>query len=203
MSDKYILHVKNNSTQIGSFCIFQELPDINVSGITTLAWLAKSAQPSTLLEFEWGQDYSFIWARSTQLKPGTVVRTGQTWSANLKTQNKVNFDYLNGAYTFSEQSQGDHLNNLFIEQSHRIKPQDAYIGIGMSGKSTFLVPAEPNINVILTPRPSYWLLFGDYKEGEVLNVTRVLDRALKLDYNGINFLNIELTDDNNWNILSN
>lgn len=202
MSDKYTLNVQNNSTQTGSFCIFQDSPDINLPGITTLAWMAKAAHPSTLLEFEWGIDYSFVWARAVDLKPGTVVKTSQSWEADLRIKNKVQFDYINGAYTFSNQTQSTHPSSLYINNSHRINSKEAAVGIGMSGKGTFLVPAEPNMNVIMTPKPQYWLTFGDYKEGEVLDISKITGKSIKLDYKGKNALNVELTSDNNWKVVS-
>ena len=198
MSDEYILNVINNSTQTGSFCIFQEQPDINMPGITTLAWLAKPAHPSTLLEFVWGLDYSFVWSRSTNLKPGTIVKTSQAWDANLSTMNKVKFDLTNGAYTFSNQSQGAHEENLYIEQTNRVNSNEASVGIGMSGKGTFLVSSQPNMNVIMTPKPTYWLVFGDFKEGEVLDTTKITETALRLQYKGTKVMNVEFTGNNTW-----
>lgn len=201
MSDLYTLNVQNNSTQTGSFCVFQEQPDINLPGITTLAWLAKPAHPSTLLEFEWGLDYSFVWSKSTNLKPGTIVKTSQAWDANLSTMNKVKFDLSDGAYTFADQEQGAHEDNLYIEQTNRITSNDACVGIGMSGKGTFLVSSQPNMNIIMTPKPTYWLVFGDFKEGEVLDTTKITETALRLEYKGTRAMNVEFTGNNTWNKL--
>ena len=201
MSDIYTLTVTNNSTQTGCFCIFQEQPDVNMPGITTLAWLAKPAHPSTLLEFEWGLDYNFVWSKSTNLRPGTIVKTSQAWDANLSTLNKVKFDLASGAYTFSDQAQGAHEGNLYIEQTKRVSSNDASVGIGMSGKGTFLVPSQPNMNIIMTPKPTYWLVFGDFKEGEVLDTTTITETALRLQYKGTTSMNVEFTGNNTWNNL--
>ena len=200
MSDKYILNVKNNSTQSGSFCIYQEAPDINLPGITTLAWLAKPAHPSTLLEFEWYLQYCFVWSKTTDLRPGTIVKSSQAWDANLSTLNHVNFDYAGGAYTFKDPSQGDYEGNLYVDQSKRVVSNDASVGIGMSGKGAFVVPSQPNMKVIMTPKPTYWLLFGDFDEGEILDVTQVTENAVKLQYKGTKVLNVEFTGNNTWSV---
>ena len=203
MTDIYKLNVQNNSTQTGSFCIFQELPDVNVPGITTLAWLAKPAHPTSHLEFEWGIDYSFVWSKTTDLEPGTIVKTSQSWNANLSTLNHVNFNYADGAYTFSDASQGDYEGNLYIDQTKRVVSNDASVGIGMSGKGAFYVPSQPNMKVIFTPKPTYWLIFGNFEEGEVIDITKVTDNALRLQYKGTKVMNVELNGSNTWSVLPN
>ncbi len=197
-SDKYTLTVMNNSTQTGSFCIYQESPDTNVGNITTLAWLAKPAHPTTRLDFEWALDYDFVWAKTTKLRPGTLVKTSQAWPVNLSTTNQVDFDFINDAYTFENQSQGGYEGNLYINQTQRVRTAEASVGIGMSGKGSFLVESQPNMKLVMTPKPTYWLVFGHFREGEVLDVSKVTKTACKLEYKGINNMNMTLKSDNTW-----
>jgi len=201
MSNQYTLNVQNNSTQSGSFCIFQEAPDINVPGITTMAWLAKMCHPTTDLKFNWSVNYSFVWSNTTNLKPGTKVKTSQDWDANLNTKNKITFDYIDKAYTFKDEKQGDYEGNLYIDQTQRVGPKVASVGIGMSGKGTFLVPSQPNMKIIMTPKPTYWLIFGDFEEGEILDITRVSEHALKLQYKGTETMSVDYDGGNKWTIL--
>ena len=201
MSNLYTLNVQNNSTQSGSFCIFQEAPDINVPGITTMAWLAKMCHPTTDLEFNWSLDYSFVWSNTTNLKPGTIVKTSQDWDANLNTKNKITFDYVDNAYTFKGEKQGDYEGNLYIDQTKAVQPKAASVGIGMSGKGTFMIPSQPNMKIIMTPKPTYWLVFGDFVEGEILDITQVSEQALKLQYKGTEDMSVEFNGDNTWKIL--
>jgi len=200
ISTKYTLSVKNDSTQTGNFCIYQDPPDTNVGNITTVAWLAKAAHPTTLLEFEWSLDYDFVWAKTTNLRPGTIIKTSQAWPANLSTMNKVDFDFQNQAYTFDNQGQGGYEGNLYIDQSQRVNTRDAAVGIGMSGKGSFFVESQPNMKLILTPKPTYWLLFGQYSEGEVLDIEKVTKNACRLEFKGRSRLDVELRSDNTWNI---
>ncbi|MCV6636293.1 hypothetical protein [Candidatus Albibeggiatoa sp. nov. NOAA] len=200
MSDKYTLTVKNDSTQTGSFCIYQEHPDTNVGNITTLAWLAKAAHPTTRLEFAWEIDYDFVWAKTTELRPGTIVRTSQAWPANLSTRNQVDFDFTNKAYTFTNQSQGGYEDNLYINQTQRVRTSEAAVGIGMSGKGTFLVESQPNMKIVMTPKPTYWLVFGHFQEGEVLDIETVTKTACKLEFKGTTNMDVVLKSDNTWEI---
>lgn len=201
MSTKYTLNVSNHSTQTGTFCIFQEIADNNMSNGQTIAWLAKTAHPTTTLEFEWHTDYNFVWAKTTSMEPGTVIKAGQSWEANLTTTNQVTFDYSENSYTFSNQTQGPEAGKLFIDQTTKVRLNDASVGIGMSGKGTFLYPSQPNTTLVLTPKPTYWLIFGDYVEGEILDISKVMDNALKLTYEGTTEMNVELQADDTWRIL--
>ncbi|MCV6638912.1 hypothetical protein [Candidatus Albibeggiatoa sp. nov. NOAA] len=200
MSDKYTLTVTNDSTQTGNFCIYQAEPDTNIGHIITLAWLAKSAHPSTVLEFEWQLDYDFIWTKQTELRAGSIVNTSQAWQANLCTNNQVDFDLISDAYTFANPSQGGYEGNLYINQSQRVRTGEAHVGIGMSGKGTFIVKSQPNMKVVMTPKPTYWLVFGNYKEGQVLDISEVTNTSCKLEYKGTTNMQVALKADNTWEV---
>ncbi len=198
MSDTYTLSVFNDSTQTGHFCIYQAPPDTNIGNIITLAWLAKPAHPSTLLEFEWELDYDFVWTKQTNLRAGSIVNTSQAWSANLSTQNQIDFDLQGDAYTFLNASQGGYEGNLYINQSQRVQTKEAYVGIGMSGKGTFLVESQPNMKVVMTPKPTYWLVFSNYQEGQILDTSSVTDTACQLEFKGTTYMETILKADDTW-----
>jgi hypothetical protein len=202
MSNQYNLSILNNSTQVGDFCIYQEIPDVNRADIVTLAWLSKPAHPTTTLEFDWMLDYSFVWSKTTNLKPGTKVITSQAWDANLNTLNRVAFDYERDAYTFKNPEQGAYEGNLYIDQSQRVQSNSATVGIGMSGKGTHMIPSQPNIQVIMTPKPTYWVVFGTFSEGEVLDIAQVSSQACKVEFKGTTNMAIEYTANNSWKVLS-
>ena len=163
--------------------------------------MAKTCHPTTDLEFNWSSDYSFVWSNTTDLKLGTIVKTSQAWSANLNTMNKIIFDYIDNAYTFRDMAQGAHEGNLYIDQTQRVEPMVASVGIGMSGKGTFMLPSQPNMKIIMTPKPTYWLIFGNFEEGEALDITQVSEYALKLQYKGTKTMSVEWTGNNTWEIL--
>ncbi len=201
MSQQYQLTVINDSSQSGNFAIYQEVPDINVPSVFTLAWLAQPAHPTTVLDFTWTLDYSFVWSKMTDLKPGSKVKTSQSWDANLTTENLVGFDYTDGAYTFTNQGQGAYADNLYINQTQRVQSNDSSVGIGMAGKGTFLVPSQPNMNLIMTPKPSYWVVFGNFQEGEVLDITEVSGQAFNVEYKGTTSHTVEYTANNSWKLV--
>jgi len=198
MSTKYTLTVQNDSTQSGDFCIFQQAPDTNVANITTLAWLSKAANPTTNLVFQWDLQYNFIWSNSTNLKPGDTVVTSQSWDCDVNTSNRIVFDFVNNAYNFSNQTQGDYAGNLYIDEGQSVRPNQASVGIGMSGSGTFLVPSQPNMQVMFTPKPTYWLVFGTFKQGDVVDIGQVTKNAKKIVFNGVTDLAVTFKSTNTW-----
>jgi hypothetical protein len=198
MSTHYELHLHNDSLQSGDFCIFQTMPDINMSNVTSLAWLSKTASPTTRLVFQWALEYDFVWTCATGNKPGARVTACQSWPANTETNNKVLLDKINGAYSFSKQPVSESSGSLIIEQGKNVLPQEVSVGIGMDGKGTFVLPSQPNMQVMMTPKPAYWLCFGSFEQGQVIDISRVSQRALKLDFIGQTQMSVSFGIDNCW-----
>lgn len=74
------------------------------------------------------------------------------------------------------------------------------VGIGMSGSPTFVVNAQPNMNLTFTPHPEYWIAFGNFNAGEVIDV-QAISNAAKIDFPpGIVAMNVTLNQDNTWEI---
>jgi rhizosphere induced protein len=177
MATQYSLIFVNNSTQTGSACVYQQDPDTTDPNVMSLAWFAKAAAPTTTLQFDWTVDYSFVWSETGTLKPGVMFTASQNLPADLSTSNQVQFTTAGGAYTFQNQSQGGQAGTLYVLEDNTIPPNQASVGIGMSGSGTFAVQAQPNITAEFTPHPEYWITFGNYTAGEVLDVTTITASA--------------------------
>ncbi len=92
--------------------------------------------------------------------------------------------------------------SLYIMEDGRIPVGQASVGIGMSGFGTFVAPAQPNMNLIFTPNPEYWITFGTYVQGEVVDITAVNNPAqIKFPLNVYSMTAI-LNPDNTWTITS-
>lgn len=197
MGQTYSLTVMNNSTMDGNICVYQQAPNVNVPGVLTLAWLSKRAHPGTSVTFSWSLDYNFVWSEQGDLRPGTTFKASQTViGADLTNYNQVGFDY-DGAYAFTEATKGPRTGSLYVMQGPNIPPQEAHVGIGMSGFGTFVVPAQPNIELYFTPHPKYWVVFGDYEQGEVIDITQVT-QARQVEFDGAFDLNLTLNKQNLW-----
>lgn len=184
----YSLTVQNNSSGYTNFCMFQSPPDTNLGvQVQTLAWFVEPAYPTTSVTFNWDVDYSFCWSETGPLSPGVTFTASQVWAADPldPTLQAVQFHHAEHAYTF-ERLPADlsrQPGNLYIVQGSDVPLRDASVGIGMSGSGTHAVDAQPNLNLIFTPHPRYWLVAGDFVHGEVLDMAE-LSNAIEIDYYG-------------------
>ena len=195
----YTLEFQNNSTNAGDVCVYQTPPDVNTPGVMSLAWFSQFNYPTTEVVFKWTIDYSFVWSQTGVLKPGVIFDASQTWEADLHTSNQVTFHY-DQAYTFQGQKAGPQAGNLYITEDPTIPLKTASVGIGMSGAGVFAVQAQPNINLVFTPHPLYWITFGKFVPGQVLDIQSLTGVAQVQFPPNIYKMAAILNEDNTWTI---
>ncbi|WP_165218821.1 hypothetical protein [Affinirhizobium pseudoryzae] len=181
----YSLTCVNESQLSGSFAVFQKpLPSTMPGNVFSLAWFARPTAPNTRVTFTWGLDYSFTWSETGILKPGINFAASQVIPADPNALNQIELkkdDY--GATTFSGLSAGGSLGSLTIKQLSNVKPNETSVGIGMAGSGTFAVQAQPNMTAVFTPHPNYWVIFGNFETGDVMDVEDVTN-AVEVTYGG-------------------
>ena len=68
----------------------------------------------------------------------------------------------------------------------------------MSGSTVYAVQARPNQNLAFSPRPRYFIAYGDYQEGDVIDVSTV-NNPLELAFPpGVHALTTTLHADGSW-----
>jgi hypothetical protein len=199
MSNRYSVVFHNNGPENGSACIFQRQPDLDVSSVMSLAWFSKHVNQGSGVIFDWTLDYSFVWSQTGTLVPGATFIASQVVDADLTNANEITLDY-NGGYRFTNPQVGPIPGTLEILQDGTLPANDASVGIGMSGSGTFAVQAEPRITTKFTPRPQYWIGFGNYSQGQVLDVESMTDVAQIKFPAGVYSMSATLNDDNTWSI---
>jgi hypothetical protein len=205
VSTQYSLTVTNNSTQFQDLCIYQKAVDLGVPNALSLAWLTAPAWPNTTVQFTWSLDYSFVWSQTGVLKPGVTFDAQQIAPAdpdNLNA-NQILFDYRNGAFTFTPGSASGtaQLGSLYVRELSTIPTAAATVGIGMSNAGVFAVQAEPNMNLVFTPHPSYWVSAGTFQQGQVLDIEQITNEQ-EVDYNGTFNMTAVLDATNLWTVKS-
>jgi rhizosphere induced protein len=197
---QYSVIFKNNSREGGDVCIYQRDPNSMDQNIMSLAWLSKYTPPTTQTTFSWEENYSFVWSETGWLVPGVIFMASQTWDADLSTRNQVTFSYRQGNHTFVDQHQGPQQGSLFIKEDGTIPRGIASVGIGMSGSGTFARLASPNTQLIFNPHPTYFITFGKYQRGEVLDVDQI-SNAMQLNFErGVYSLTAVLNMDHTWTV---
>lgn len=198
---QYSLTFKNNSSNVGTVCVYLSEPTLS-NDMMSLAWFAKKVHPSTTVDLNWIVDYGFIWDDNiTNLGSGIVFNASQMWPADLDENNSITLTYKHGAYTFTDQTYGEKNGLLYIKQDDTVPLRGATVGVSVAGLGAFVTQSQPNYTIIFEPKLEYWITFGDYCLGEVLNITEISEKC-KLDFkSGVYNKNITLNIDNKWTIV--
>ncbi|MCI9576853.1 MAG: protein RhiA [Clostridiales bacterium] len=174
MSTKYKLNVVNNSLVSGTICLYQTMPDQD-DDIFSLAWFTKNANPETRVTFTWSLEFCASWSQTGTLKPGVFYDASQEKVVDPSDPN--NNSYLltmyNGAYQFVKADQTAQKGCIGIFCDDTIPNLKASIGIGMGGKPAFATQALMNTDFTFIPKVKYWLGFGKYEQGQVMDLSRM------------------------------
>ncbi len=175
MATQYSLTCFNNSSQLGSFAVFQRAPALTVpANVFSLAWFTRPAHPNTQVTFQWTVDYSFVWSETGILQPGITFNASQTVPADPFVQNFTQLtEDVYGATYFTPPDTSGAVGSLTIQQLSNVVPNRTSVGVGMSGAGTFVVQAAPNMTAVFTPHPNYWVIFGNYQTGQVMDIENV------------------------------
>ena len=176
MATQYSLTLKNNSSSRGSFAVFQQPPPAHaLSGtVFSLAWLTRPVDSGTQATFQWTEDHSFVASETGVLKPGVVIAAPETVAADPAGQNFIRLTAdSSGAACFAPSDACGSVGSLTIEQGADVVPDRTAVGVGMSGAGTFVVQAKPNTTMVFTPHPNYWVTFGDFQPGQVMDIDNV------------------------------
>jgi hypothetical protein len=204
MADTYTLTFINNSSNDWTFCCYQTDPKIGPKDVKSLAWYTKMVAAGAEVEFEWTIDYSFVWSEMGSVVPGVIFKASQKVPAGTQEKNAIDFTRIsNDAFKLVNQTTDPrYKGSLVIHQDEKIPLNKAAVGIGMSGAGTFIVPAQPSIDVSFSPHPSYWVTFGDYVKGQVLDTQQVTKKAEVPYPNNIYAMYAILGQNNQWTIAS-
>lgn len=201
MSTQYSVRATNNSPGSGHLMLFQK--GLNMPPNTmSLAWFSNYTETMNATLFQWTMDYGFAWSRTGQLKPGLIFFAPQLWPADLTTTNQVTFtqDLSDYTYTFINQTTGQQPNTLFIQEDETIEYDYVSVGIGMSGSPTFAAQAMSNHMQAFPMEMTYWIAFGDFAPGKVLDVETITNAAQIQFPPGVYSMTAILNPDDTWTI---
>ena len=201
MGDNYTLRFKNRSDSQHDFLVYQKGIEVNMPNIYTLAWFAKPVANGVDVDFTWTIDYSFVWSEQGQLKPGITFHANQVVVGDLLTANLIDFSKVDGAFQFGKPTGTGASGSLTIDGDNSIPKHAAKVGIGMSGYGTHAIDAEPNFAAVFTPHPGYWITFGSFEAGEVLDIQSLV-KAEEVKFPGNVFeMTAMLDSGNKWTLM--
>jgi len=198
MAEQYSITITNHSAHPDYFMVFQNDPGSLAPNAMALAWFSKYSNPGPLatVKFDWSIDWGFSWADTGELSPGVHYAASEVLPADGF--NKITLDY-NRAYLFTDPENAGDPSRFYIEESPTIPVNsNASVGITMAGQTVYAVQARPNSNLTFSPHPVYYLAYGNYSEGLVLDLSSI-NNPLELKYDtGINALAVTLNPDDSW-----
>lgn len=197
----YSVNFVNNSQNAGAACLYQT-ESSNPPNVFPLAWFAKMAAPTTRIKFQWTVDYSFVWGETGRLVPGVLFDPAQIVAADPQTSNRITLTRAGGGYyQFVNQQAAPPPGTFLIQQDSNLPANVVSVGLGMSGNAIIAVNAQPNLVSAFTPGPpQYWIAFGNYVRGEVLDPQQVFNAARIAFPPNVFSMTAILNADNSWTI---
>lgn len=132
--------------------------------------------------------------------PGVIFNAGDALRTSLTENNAVTVTKQDGNYRFVDQRNGYQQGTLNVMSDNTTAFHQASVGIGMSGSGTFAVQAQPNMTFSFSPRPEYWIMFGEFKQGQVMDQSQMHNAAQIVFPYGIFSMNATLNMDNTWTV---
>jgi rhizosphere induced protein len=177
MSTTLSLLFRNDSGRSGAVCVYQRSPEIEAAGGQPVAWITKSVAPSTNVLVTWQAEFAFVWREAHELSPTIALQAWQAWPADPAGQNQITVRRNERFYTFADPSQAPQPGALVILTDENVAPGVLSIGIGTGGMVTFVSPAKPGTTHAFAPDATYWIAFGDYVTGQVLDPLTIVPQV--------------------------
>mgnify|MGYP007111633107 CR=1 FL=1 len=177
MPTQYTLRVNNDSALAGNICVYQTFDEQKtMANLFSLAWFSKGCNPRTQVKFAWSIDYAFCWSETGKLVPGVTFDASGILSADpsLIGPNSTGFTHNDFGYQFiPPTTETAPVGTLGIFTDKTVPVNKAAVGIAMSGSPSLAVQAGPNLDFTFVPHPRYWLCFGQYIEGAVIDLNQI------------------------------
>ncbi len=201
----YHLTFDNQSPMDWVMAVYQHDPDTGNPNVMSLAWFTKKTYMRATVTFTWNIDYCFAWSQTGILRPGSKFIASQIVPADLGAGNRIGFDCdpsSGGACHFLlPPTRGGDDGTLYIDCANRVSANEASVGIGMSGRAVYAVQAQPNITAMFTSHPKYYVAFGQFQQGEVLDITQIAAQSAKVDFPANVYRMMATLDSrNNWSV---
>ena len=193
--NKFNINATNNSMNSGSFMIFQRDSSMQQQ-VFSLAWMTQYGQPNTNVKFTWEENYAFVFGQTGTLQPGIQFRPSQEYRADLTTNNAITLS--NSGFT-NQQSQSPS-GCFYIQQDASIPMGRLSVGIAIANAPAMVVQAVPNAQTVFTPTPEYWIAFGNFNAGTVLDTYSLNNSARLVFPSGKTTLNVTLNPNGTWSI---
>ncbi|MDR2419386.1 MAG: hypothetical protein LBD79_10100 [Treponema sp.] len=206
MATQYSLVLRNRSTRGGHFCIYATPVDSKVQNdLRSLAWITYPANVGVEVDFSWDLNYSFSWSKTGVLSNGVIYRASESLSTDPNDpqlakayldKNEYGYQLISGQPPDKDPAKG----GMAIIASDSIPNDDVSIGMGIDGKPILAVMATPRYIFTFFPDIKYWVAFGNFKKGEVLDLNSMSPIQELVFPTNVYALDVTLDDVNQWHV---
>ena len=200
-STNYSVKVVNNGAAAWQFYVYQKPPA--VANNLSLAWFASPYHIGVgdSITFSWNIQYSFVWSATGIVKPGIQFTASGSKECDPEGENVTSFTFNNSTPDLSNPTTGGTDGSLTIKDGDSVPSNTFAVGVGMSGKGTYVVNAGPNLTHEFTPEPKYYIVAADeVVEGQVMDITTVTKSGSLVFPPNVYDLTATLKADNQWDI---
>lgn len=177
MAGLYSLRLTNNSPLGGNMCLYQRHPDQeSQADLFSLAWQCQNCPPGSTVTFSWSLDLGFAWAETGPLGPGAFFVPAQSIRADPNTAGKrsVIFRSADQGYELEAGPAEPEAGYLNFQTDNSLPLNRMAVALTVSGRPAFVRPAGPNLGFTFMPEPHYWVAFGPFEAGQVLDSSELV-----------------------------
>jgi len=194
-NSQFNITATNNTSNAGSFVIYQRSTNRQLE-VNSLAWRTQQTMPRNQARFSWDLSYAFVAGQAGVLRPGSIFNVSDDYPASLTNNNAITFTN-NG---FVNQTTKSPSGSLYIQDDNSVGIGNYSVGIALSSSPIFAVQAIPNTQIQFDPNQEYWIAFGNYQPGMVLD-SNIVYKSVQLQFQGgQNSLNVTLNPDGSWSV---
>lgn len=188
----------NHDTDGWEFCLYQQVPDGCSPGIQSLVWLRHVCHDGCNINFKWEESYAFQWSQTGSLLEGNpfIPSNSLPCDPNNEGVNAVELLKVGDSYQFQPYEKSPSRGKLLIHSGKNIDPS-VCVGIGMDGTSIFATPALCNMSHLFSLKPSYYVTFGKFREGCVIDGQIGVD-PLQIDFSNSQSMDVTLDENFEW-----
>lgn len=205
----YSLTVVNNSELMqGSptFAIVAELPEARNGDALSTAWITQVIHPGNRYTFTWDIEWGFAWSANGTVKDYQWVANGSLpANPHSSAECAANFSYTSGDFLLEDITHvpaPDH-DRLYIEDTSAIpRPsvQPSSVAVTLNGGPVCVADAGPNLEHIFTLHPTYYIVAGNLKKCQMVDVATLTQTQVLSYKTGNAALTAVLDEENNWHV---
>lgn len=202
IGEKYTLKVKNYNSRLQKFAVYQTLPDLIGPSVNplSLAWMVGAAAPgnnaqSSTSVFGWTVFYGASLGYLQDLDDQKYFMNSVHMPVGVTESNNLSVSYLgeypHGAPSFEGPPTNGEKGLVFVQSDGNIPTAlrqergrtRLQVGLSMDNKAAVVADLLPNLTYQFTPKPKYYIISGDFREGQVIDQA-IMSGAFEVDYRG-------------------